>query len=715
MIRQFELVNKVKSYLKNVDEDALNKAYVFAMKAHGHQTRASGEPYFTHPLEVANILTDLSMDSDTIITALLHDTVEDTDVTLEDIRKNFGENIAALVDGVTKLSRIENLSDKANQAENFRKLLLAMSQDLRILLVKLADRLHNMRTLHHIKKVEKRVRISRETMEIYAPLAERIGLHKIKDELEDLAFEQLNADARDSILSRLHFLRREGGEIVEHVIETLEKLLKEGGIKAKIYGREKRPYSIWRKMRRQNIAFEQLTDIIAFRILVEDAKECYTALGIIHSTYPVIPNRFKDYISTPKPNGYRSIHTSVFGPKHLRLEVQIRTQQMHEIAENGVAAHWSYKQAGSSGDPDSYRWLRGLLDILNQDAEPEEFIDHTKMEMFQDQVFCFSPNGDLLVLPQGSTPLDFAYAVHSDIGNTCVSARINGKMSPLRTVLKNGDQVEITTSKTQTPSPNWERFVVTGKARSHIRRFLRQKEQEQYIKLGRSILQKALKLENKILVEKDLEKHLSRFKAKTTEDLFRSLGQGVLSSNEVLRALLKPENIKSPPDQFMEIDEAHFQESKKAKNQDQTNLIGLIPGMAVHFAKCCHPVPGDKIVGIVHTGHGVTVHQLNCPTLQEFEEEPDRWLDIGWDMEVMEDKVHAARLSAFLLNKPGSLAAVSQVISQQKANIQNFKILHRAADFYEVLFDIEVQNVEHLDNIIARLRTSSYVNSIERR
>ena len=476
MIRQYELVETVKSYDNNADEEALNKAYVFAMKAHGAQTRASGAPYFSHPLEVAGILTDYKLDTKSIITALLHDTVEDTDVTPDDIRSHFGEEISHLVDGVTKLTQIELQSDQSDQAENFRKLVLAMSEDIRVLLVKLADRLHNMRTLHFIDSQSKRQRIALETMEIYAPLAERIGMQEMKNELEDLAFAVLNEEARDSITARLQFLKDEGRDNVASIVEELRSTLESENLRASVTGREKTPYSIWRKTQKKNVSFEQIADIIAFRIIVKNKEECYRALGIIHGTYNVVPGRIKDFISTPKPNGYKALHTSIIGPDRHRIEIQIRTQEMHEIAEYGVAAHWHYKQATSIRSGREFRWMRELLEILDQAANPDDFLENTKLEMYPDQVFCFTPVGDVIVLPSRATPVDFAYAVHSEIGDHCVGAKINSRSMPLRTELENGDQVEIITSKAQSPSPIWENFVVTGKARAHIRRFTRSKD-----------------------------------------------------------------------------------------------------------------------------------------------------------------------------------------------------------------------------------------------
>ena len=448
-MRQYELVECVKAYDLNTDEEALNRAYVFAMKMHTAQVRESGDPYFSHPLEVAGILTQYRLDSATIIAALLHDTVEDTPASYMDIKELFGEDVANLVRGVTKLSKVQIHSEESKQAENFQKLVLAISTDIRVLLIKLADRLHNMRTLHFCKKLEKRQRIAKETLEIYVPLAERIGMQSLKDELEDYAFQNLYPEAHKSIQSRLHFLSESGKEDVAKVIEQLHKDLAENGIEAEITGREKRPYSIWRKMQKQNISFERVFDVIAFRIIVKDIAECYQVLGIIHTKYPMIPGRYKDYISTPKQNGYRSLHTGVIGPLNRRIEVQIRTKEMHEVAEYGVAAHWEYKQ-GVHKEGTQYRWLRDLLDLMNHSSSPNEFLEHTKIAMYQDQVFCFSPKGDLITLPKGAGPLDFAYAVHSRVGDTCVGVKINGKIKPLRTVLENGDQVEILTNKNQT-------------------------------------------------------------------------------------------------------------------------------------------------------------------------------------------------------------------------------------------------------------------------
>ncbi len=713
MIRQYELVERVKSYDSSLDESKLNRAYVFAMKVHGSQLRASGDPYFSHPIEVAGILTDYHLDSDSIVTALLHDTVEDTDATLEDIEEMFGSEVARLVNGVTKLTRIELQSDDTKQAENFRKLVLAMSEDIRVLLVKLADRLHNMRTLRFVQSEKKRKRIARETMDIYAPLAERIGMQDVKDELLDLAFAELNADARDSIVTRLEFLRERGGDLVNRIISELERILAADGVTADVNGREKKPYSIWRKMERNNVGFEQLSDIMAFRIVVADVADCYQALGVIHSRYSIVPGRFKDYISIPKPNGYRSLHTGVYGPENQRIEVQIRTREMSEIAEFGVAAHWIYKQGAGRTDGRQYRWIRELLDILDHASGAEEFLEHTKLEMFHDQVFCFSPRGDLIALPRDSTPVDFAYAVHTEIGNTCVGAKINGRMMPLRTALKNGDQVEIVTSKAQTPSPTWERFVVSGKARACIRRFIRTQEREQYKDLGQSILEKAFRAASNKLTVKGLQGVLKIFKSKSVDDLYVAVGEGHVTGREVMHAVYPASKTGDKSGKVVSLGKAR--KKKKGSHDDTAVAIrGLIPGMAVHYAGCCHPLPGDRIVGLVTTGKGVTIHTIDCDILGNFSDQPERWLDVAWDEAASEADLHVGRITVVIGNEPGSLASLTTVIGKSEGNISNLKIINRSTDFFEMLIDIEVRDVKHLTDIIAALRADPVINSVQR-
>ncbi|CCQ73571.1 bifunctional (p)ppGpp synthetase/guanosine-3',5'-bis(diphosphate) 3'-pyrophosphohydrolase [Magnetospira sp. QH-2] len=719
MIRQFELVERVKAYDQNADEDALNRAYVFAMKAHGSQKRASGDPYFSHPLEVAGILTGYKLDADSIITALLHDTIEDTEASQEEIVDHFGESIGRLVDGVTKLTRIElpQGTDQANtQAENFRKLVLAMSDDIRVLLVKLADRLHNMRTLGYVKKPEKRRRIALETMEIYAPLAERLGMQELKNELEDLSFAELNPEARESILARLQFLREHDEDLVPRILAELEKVCADDGLKVTVSGREKSPYSIWRKMQRKSVGFEQLSDIMAFRVLVDDMGECYQALGTIHSKYPVVPGRFKDYISTPKANGYKSLHTAVIGPLKHRIEVQIRTRDMHDVAENGVAAHWNYKQETGNTEGRRYRWLRELLDILEHAAGPEEFLEHTKLEMFDDQVFCFTPKGDIINLPHGGTPVDFAYAVHSEVGDTCVGAKVNGRMVPLRTELHNGDQVEIVTSRAQTPSPEWERFVVSGKARARIRRLTRVQQRDQYASLGHSMLKKAFREESYDLSEKGLEQVLKKFKVQSVEDLAAEVGAGNIVARDVVHAVYPGTREDFKRRLKMALPLARVRQRLTRGDKEKTAGVpinGLIPGMAVHYAGCCHPLPGDRIVGIITTGKGVTIHTIDCENLASYSEEPERWLDVSWDQEGATVD-HVGRIQVTLSNEVGSLGNMTTLIAKNQGNISNLKITKRSMDFFDMLVDIEVHDVKHLTNIIAALRAAPSINSVDR-
>lgn len=714
MIRQFELVEKVKSYDPDADEDAINRAYVFAMKKHGSQMRASGDPYFSHPLEVAYILTGLKLDTASIITALLHDTVEDTDATFEDIENLFGKEIRNLVDGVTKLGKLETKSENTKQAENFRKLLLAMSEDIRVLLVKLADRLHNMRTLHHIKKEEKRQRIARETLEIYAVLAERIGMRAVKEELQDLAFAEIRAEERSSIVNRLNFLREQGKAEVEKTMEEIRNVLRENGIeKFEITGREKRPYSIWKKMAQKSLNFEQLSDIIAFRVIVDSIPECYHALGAVHAKWHMIPDEFDDYISTPKSNGYRSLHTAVIGPLQHRMEVQIRTREMHDIAENGVAAHWSYKQSVRT-EGRQFRWMRELLEILERASTPEDFLENTKLEMYQDQVFCFSPKGDLIALPKDATPVDFAYAVHSRIGDTCVGAKVNGRIVPLRTHLHNGDQVEIITSKTQTPSPAWERFVATGKARSAIRKFVRTQQKKEYTVLGKAIVQKMFKQEGSDLNEKAVEAQVEHFNKKTLEDFYAEVGEGLISRQHVAEHFFPKK--KSAADTIREKLFRRKTANVGDLKREAVPIRGLIPGMAMHFAGCCHPIPGDRIGGVVTTGRGVTIHTDDCDKFIDIERnEPERVLDVSWDQGAEDGKeTYVGRVRAIVAHETGGLATMANAIAKDLGNITNIKITNRASDFFELLIDIEVQDVNHLNNIIANLRSQPIIQEIER-
>ena len=713
MTGQLELLDSAGIFDGSAEAELLTKAYAFSMEAHGSQTRESGDPYFSHPLEVANIIAKMKLDNATIITALLHDTVEDTLATLDQIEGEFGEEIARLVDGVTKLSLLELPSDKTRQAENFRKLLLAMSADIRVLLVKLADRLHNMRTLEFVADTDKRQRIAHETMDIYAPLAERIGMQEMKDELEDLAFAQLNAEARDSVMARLRFLRERGSDLVERITGQLERSLANAGIDVWVSGREKRPFSIWRKMERKNVTFEQLSDVMAFRVVVHTIPECYRALGALHMAYSMVPDHFKDYVSTPKPNNYRSLHSTVIGPEQQRIELQIRTWEMYEEADLGVAAHWQYKQQAELQDGSQYRWIRELLEILDQTSTPEEFFENTKLAMFHDQVFCFSPKGDLIALPRGATPVDFAYAVHTRVGDTCVGAKINGQIAPLRTQLANGDQVEILRSSGQTPSPTWENFVVTGKARAGVRRFVRHRLRTEYISLGKAILEKTFRQDGKDYSEKALDGALEKLSFKNLDDLLTTVGEGVLPGRRVVEAIYPGE--KKSMRRTRRVLAFMRPRAKPAKAGDPAVPIrGLIPGVAVHFATCCHPIPGDRIVGIMTTGKGVTIHTIDCETLENFADSPEHWLDVSWTPDTEGSETHVGRISAVVANEPGSLATLATVIARNVGNISNLKIVSRSPDFFDMVVDIEVRDLKHFTDIVAALRASPQIQSIKR-
>lgn len=706
LMRQTELVERVKAYDPDVDEALLNKAYVYAMTAHGKQFRASGDPYFAHPLEVAGILTELKLDPATIVTALLHDTVEDTYVTIEDVKDNFGEEIANLVDGVTKLSKLELFSERTKQAENFRKLMLAMSNDMRVLLVKLADRLHNMRTLQYIKSPEKRRRIAQETFDIYAPLAGRIGMQNMREELEDLAFAELDPEARNSIVTRLARLDAQSGDRVGRIADQIKRKLAEEGIEAWVYGRAKRPYSIWRKLKDKQLNFEQLSDVLGFRVIVKTPEDCYRALGVLHTNWRVVPERFKDFISNPKTNGYRSIHTTVIGPEKQRVEVQIRTQDMHEIAERGVAAHWRYREhvdENETGADAALEWLRDMVDVLERGDSAEEFLEHSRLHMYQDQVFCFTPKGDLISLPRGATPIDFAYAVHTDIGNTTVGAKVNGAHVPLHTPLRNGDQVEIIRQNGQTPSPLWEQFVVTGRARAEIRRYLRNAQRDEHVKFGRKVLDKIFADENQQLTDKAIEEVAKKLRLSKVDDVYAEVGRGALRAHEVLEAVF--------PEMKRDRSRAYAEPGKDSK---AISIKGLTEGISYRLGQCCHPLPGDRIVGLMVPGEGTVIHTVDCAELEKAQTSMADWLDVRWSAQAADAGPSVARVLVRVKNARGVLAAVATVIGSNGGNISNFKVASRNPLFFEFLVDIEVHDVAHLQNILGALRVNAAVESVDR-
>nr|WP_221364155.1 bifunctional (p)ppGpp synthetase/guanosine-3',5'-bis(diphosphate) 3'-pyrophosphohydrolase [Sphingomonas jinjuensis] len=698
-MRQYELVDRVLDYDPDANEALLNRAYVFSVNAHGTQKRANGDPYFSHPIEVAGILTDLRLDDETIATAILHDTVEDTVATSEEIERIFGTNVARLVDGVTKLSKIEAQTESERAAENLRKFLLAMSDDIRVLLVKLADRLHNMRTLHFIKNPDKRKRIARETMEIYAPLAERIGMYEFMKEMQTLAFQQLEPEAYESIARRLQQLNEGDGDKIAKIGKGLTQVLGRAGIDAEVTGREKHPYSIWRKMAERHISFEQLSDIMAFRAIVPTVEDCYRALGIIHQRWPMVPGRFKDYISTPKRNGYRSLHTSVIHSDNARIEIQIRTPEMHAEAEFGLAAHWAYKEGKVRADT-NHSWIRDLVEILDTAATPEELLEHTRMAMYQDRIFAFTPKGELVQLPKGATPIDFAYAVHTDLGDQAVGAKINGRVVPLSTVIENGDQVQVLRSKAQAPQPNWLNFAITGKALAGIRRHLRHKERDELVALGRKIYDDIVTRLPAPIGADAIQPALRRLHLPDETALMAAIARRTLSDVAVMEALMPGSaGADLPP---------------LAPQSSAISIKGLTPGVAFDLAQCCHPVPGDRIVGLRRPDAGIEVHAIDCPVLSELAErgtDETDWVDVDWG----DKSVGAvARISVQVKNEPGALGVIATVMGAHKANIIALRLDTRDAAFHTNTIDVEVHDVQQLMRMMAALRATDAVNMVER-
>jgi GTP diphosphokinase / guanosine-3',5'-bis(diphosphate) 3'-diphosphatase len=695
VLRQYELIERVRSYDPDADEGLINRAYVFSMKAHGTQTRASGDPYFSHPIEVAGILTDLKLDDQTIATAILHDTIEDTIATPEEIERLFGKDVARLVDGVTKLSKIEAQSENERAAENLRKFLLALSDDIRVLLVKLADRLHNMRTLHHIPNEDKRRRIARETMDIYAPLAERIGMYEMMNEMQTLAFQVLEPDAYASITRRLKQLTEQGGDLVNRIGLGLQLYLEDNGLHTEVMGRQKHAFSIWKKMAERHISFEQLSDVMAFRVIVESEADVYRALGLIHQRWPMVPGRFKDYVSTPKRNGYRSLHTSVIHDSKMRIEIQIRTREMHEQAERGLAAHWAYKE-GKPGADLKVPWIDDLVEILDHAASPEELLEHTRMAMYQDRIFAFTPKGELIQLPKGATPVDFAYAVHTDLGDRTVGAKVNGRVVPLRTILENGDQVEILASEAQHPQPSWLRFVVTGKARSGVRRFVRHKERDETVELGRKIYEEIVQRLPAVLDKDAIRQALKRLKIESEDELMIAIARKRISDEQVMEALM-------PGSAGGDV------APRPLPQQTAISIKGLTAGVAYHLAQCCHPIPGDRIVGLRREDEEIEVHVIGCDTLASGVDAD--WLDLAWGEG---SDGGAARLAVILRDVPGALGSMAGILGTKHANIVNLQLVHRDGSFQTFNVDVEVHDLAHLHAIIAALRGADAVSSVER-
>ena len=697
MLRQYELVERVKSYDPDADEAILNRAYVYTVQKHGTQKRASGDPYFSHPVEVAGLMTELKLDQATIVTALLHDTVEDTLATPEEIEKLFGAEIARLVDGVTKLSKIEAMTEKERAAENLRKFLLAMSEDLRVLLVKLADRLHNMRTLHFIKSEDKRRRIARETMDIYAPLAERVGMYEYMREMQLLAFEQLEPEGYATITGRLAQIRSQEGGQVDAIALSIKQALAEADLNVEVSGREKHPYSIWKKMQERHVSFEQITDIMAFRVITDTIEDCYKALGVLHTTWQMIPGRFKDYISTPKSNGYRSLHTALIYENSMRMEVQVRTREMHRLNEFGLAAHWAYKQGGGIKPDGQVGWLRDLIEIVDASHDAEELLEHTRLAIYQDRIFAFTPKGALHQLPKGATPIDFAYAVHTDLGSMAVGAKINGRHMPLRTPLNNGDVVEIIKSRTSSPQLSWLSLVVTGKARAAIRRAVRARERQEVAAIGRKLFEEIVERLPSKVGKKAITSAIKRLGFTREEDLMVAIGSAKLDDREVMEALV-PGSAKAlaEPEQW-------------PRQERAISIKGLTAGVAFKLGECCHPVPGDRIVGVRQPGVGVEVHTIDCMTLASGIDAD--WLDLSWG-----ERTTGAvgRIRCVLYNRPGTLAEVTGIFAGNRANIVSLKMTSRDELFGTYEVDLEVLDLAHLARIVSALRASDSVAQADR-
>ena len=696
MIDVDDLIALVRNYNPRTNTELLRRAYSYGMKMHDGQVRKSGEPYFTHPVAVAAILTEQHLDDATIVTALLHDTIEDTKSTYTEVERLFGKDIVELVDGVTKLTNLQLSSAQSQQAENFRKLFMAMSKDLRVILVKLADRLHNMRTIKSMNP-EKQAQKARETMEIFAPLAGRMGMQWMRDELEDLAFKVLNPEARNSIIRRFLVLQREAGDVVHQISTDIRAELDKAELDADVYGRAKKPYSIWRKMQEKNLTFSSLSDIYGFRIITHSVADCYAILGVIHGQWRAVPGRFKDYISQPKSNGYRSIHTTVSGRDGKRVEVQIRTQEMHEVAEAGVAAHWAYREGRRTSNPfavDPAKWVSQLTERFDE-GDHDEFLEHVKLEMYSDQVFCFTPKGDVIQMPRGATPLDYAYAIHTRIGNSCVSAKIDGIRVPLWTRLKNGQAIEIITAEGQKPQASWIDIVATGRAKAAIRRSLREEDRGRYVKLGHELARAAFDHVGRKATDKALRTAAKMLGLPDETELLARLGSADLTARKVLETLY--------PELIMVTDEV---DAKRP-------VLGLSADQTLKRAQCCQPVPGERIVGITYPGRGVIVHAIDCRALEEFEEEPNRWVDLYWQSG-RHPAVYTVSLNVAISNDAGVLGRICSVIGDQKANISDLKFTERKPDYYRLIIEVDLRDVEHLHMVMTALEAETDVAQVAR-
>ncbi|WP_371157221.1 bifunctional (p)ppGpp synthetase/guanosine-3',5'-bis(diphosphate) 3'-pyrophosphohydrolase [Jannaschia sp. 2305UL9-9] len=699
MIEVDDLIALVRAYNPRCDEALIRAAYAYGAEMHAGQTRRSGEAYFTHPVAVAGLLTEQRLDDATIITALLHDTIEDTRSTYGEVAERFGKDIAEMVNGVTKLTNLELTSSETKQAENFRKLFMAMSKDMRVILVKLSDRLHNMRTIKHMAD-HKQAQKARETMEIYAPLAGRMGMQWMREELEDLAFAVLNPEARNSILRRFVTLRHESGDVLKRISDDFVKELDAAGLSAEVFGRAKRPFSVWRKMEEKKVGFSRLSDIYGFRVIAASEGDCYRALGVIHQRWKSIPGRFKDYISQPKSNGYRSIHTTVSGRDGKRVEVQIRTQEMHEVAERGVAAHWSYRdgvRAENRFAVDPAAWLQSMTDRFEEASDHAEFMEAVKLEMYTDQVFCFTPKGEVIKLPKGATPIDFAYAVHTRVGHRTVGARVDGMRVPLWTRLRNGQSVEIVTAEGQTPQATWIDIATTGRAKSAIRRAMKAERRTGHVRLGRELARASFAQVGKKATDKALEAAARVHGFDDSEALLAAIGAAQISGRTVVDGLY-PELAMARPAPDVEPESA---------------IVGLDPKAHYERAPCCQPVPGERIVGITHRGHGVDVHAIDCPRMIEFEDQADRWVDLSWHPG-HHAACNAVTVEMTISNSPGVLGRICTLIAEQNANISDLAFKDRKPDFFRVHVDVEVRDDEHLYSVMMAIGADSDVVQIDR-
>ena len=705
MLNENLLIDSITKYNPATNKDLINRAFVIAEIAHQNQKRRSGDPYISHPLEVAKILTEYRLDDSTIITALLHDTIEDTKLTLKEVRGEFGEEIASLVDGLTKIGKLDLFTKEAEQAENFRKLILAMSNDVRVLIVKLADRLHNMRTINFLPE-EKQQIIAKETIEVYAPLSGRLGIHSLKEELEELAFDVINPKARKIILDKLLSISSDSGELIDSIKADLSKEIKKNKINFTIEGREKKPFSIWRKMNRKSISLEQLSDIYGFRIIVNSIDDCYRIIGIVHQKWNAIPGRFKDYISTPKINDYQSIHTTILGPDNNRIELQIRTSSMNDLAERGVAAHRNYKDKSIENEKQNYPWLDDLLEMLEQGESSEDFFESTKLELFQDQVFCFTPKGRIIALPIGATPIDFAFEVHTDVGMKCIGCRVNGLNAPLYAELDNGDEIEIITDDKSLPPMAWEKIALTGKAKIAIRRINKEKIKNQYSELGKQILDKLLKSSTDAKKIPNMKDFCKKFGLKSAADLYSKIGRGEITPESIRKAFLKMKIIKTNEDPNSAFD--------PTINAVSIPVRGFDKNIPFKFADNSRVVPGDKIFGVIDGEEGITIYSKQSKNLVKYSENAASFIDLTWDIENNLTERYIARVMIDCKNEVGALAKITRAIGLSNANIENLKLVSRSRDFYKLDIDIGVFHLSHLNLVISSIRKIAVVHRVVR-